>query len=740
MKQALRIFFILLAITTLPVPTLATTINVVYSDPPGVGFNDHTPVTPIPGNAGTTLGTQRRIAHEFAVKLFERVLWIPDNRPISSSIDFFSARDSVLSSSDTQQYLLQTDDVAPGLFPGYEYPYTLIAARTSLSLPTRGVITNIKYNANYNFHLATTEPTHARSMIPSVLHEYLHAAGISPGYSTGSTSIFERYLNPLRGASGQSVTVPRRFVGQATVAAAVQILTAGHDNGEVVLSLFNDEIHLSDGVQPSSIMAPGGARTLALGIVAYMLSDLGWGPVSDSAVALTEVDDDSVLRTVTQVAGSPEANLLVTIRYPTRLTVGNILASPATCNEPAAGMLQCRFIGYPGGRTDIQVDFTGPADTYQIEADIDHQGAHIDPQPGNNFAVGNFSISPCNADRWRPRKKGICKKVLFTQTNGCGDTREKRGKWNPAPEGWEELIATTCNTDSAKKKNDCKIKWSAPGMLDPGPWRPDPSTVRLGEEFTQTNNCPEKTKPAIGTNPCNDWTPSAVGVCSNVWVDQSNSCGDNRIVRGTKNPGPWLPSAAGVCSTDTVDQTNQCGQSETVQGLLDPGSWRPDPSTVRLGEEFTQTNNCPEKTNPAIGTNPCNDWTPSAVGVCSNVWVDQSNSCGDKQKVPGTKNPGPWLPSAAGVCSTDTVDQTNQCGQSETVPGLLDPGSWRPDPSTVRLGEEFTQTNNCPEKTKPAIGTNPCNEDGKCPRVAMIRVAKIRWRKSGWLMSGWQMS
>ena len=43
-----------------------------------------TRVDPLPDNPGTTLGEQRRFAHDHAVKLVERSVWIPDNTPMAN--------------------------------------------------------------------------------------------------------------------------------------------------------------------------------------------------------------------------------------------------------------------------------------------------------------------------------------------------------------------------------------------------------------------------------------------------------------------------------------------------------------------------------------------------------------------------------------------------------------------------------------------------------------------------------
>lgn len=52
----------------------AATLTIINRNGPGVGFNDPTPVAPIGGNSGTTLGQQRRIAFEYAAALWGATL------------------------------------------------------------------------------------------------------------------------------------------------------------------------------------------------------------------------------------------------------------------------------------------------------------------------------------------------------------------------------------------------------------------------------------------------------------------------------------------------------------------------------------------------------------------------------------------------------------------------------------------------------------------------------------------
>jgi hypothetical protein len=62
----------LTAMASAPASAADITLNIV--DPPNVGFNDPTPVAPVGGNAGTTLGEQRRIVFETAASIWEAAL------------------------------------------------------------------------------------------------------------------------------------------------------------------------------------------------------------------------------------------------------------------------------------------------------------------------------------------------------------------------------------------------------------------------------------------------------------------------------------------------------------------------------------------------------------------------------------------------------------------------------------------------------------------------------------------
>jgi PA domain len=76
MKPTNRISFFaaagLIVLSTVPARGADIILNIV--DPPNVGFNDPRPAAPVGGNAGTTLGEQRRIVFETAASIWEAAL------------------------------------------------------------------------------------------------------------------------------------------------------------------------------------------------------------------------------------------------------------------------------------------------------------------------------------------------------------------------------------------------------------------------------------------------------------------------------------------------------------------------------------------------------------------------------------------------------------------------------------------------------------------------------------------
>ena len=198
----------LLVLSTLTVPAAGTTIKTRYVIDDGQGFwSTEAPQTgqSAEGNPGTTLGEQRKYAHEFAVRLTERIVWVEPRHPLL-------------------QYTLVTADLgyaafargaggAPVQKPGdsrpYLYPKRLICPEAEICVEgwsdhepdrgfarvdnalnggyrfTRGGHANIEYDAGLN---GFAIPHGA--FVGVGVHEHLHHLGFFTDIGRGNAVIY----------------------------------------------------------------------------------------------------------------------------------------------------------------------------------------------------------------------------------------------------------------------------------------------------------------------------------------------------------------------------------------------------------------------------------------------------------------------------------------------------------------------------------------------------------------------
>ena len=71
---SVSVFALLIGIAAASTAFASATITIQNNDPAGTGFNDPTPVSPVGGNSGTTLGEQRLIAFQFAAGIWGATL------------------------------------------------------------------------------------------------------------------------------------------------------------------------------------------------------------------------------------------------------------------------------------------------------------------------------------------------------------------------------------------------------------------------------------------------------------------------------------------------------------------------------------------------------------------------------------------------------------------------------------------------------------------------------------------
>lgn len=129
----------LFALALAAAPALdAATITIVNTDGPNEGYNDPTPVAPIGGNSGTTLGQQRLIAAQFAADIWGSIL--PSDAPIVIRTQFnplaCSATGAALASAGALQVFTNfANTEIPNIWYHVALANKLVGADQSVSAP-----------------------------------------------------------------------------------------------------------------------------------------------------------------------------------------------------------------------------------------------------------------------------------------------------------------------------------------------------------------------------------------------------------------------------------------------------------------------------------------------------------------------------------------------------------------------------------------------------------------------------
>jgi len=188
----------------------AATIVIQNNDAAGVGFNDPTPVAPIGGNPGTTLGQQRLNAFQFAANIWGATL--NSNVTITVKADWIAL--ACTSSSAT----LGSAGAASisGNFPGAPFNDTWYAAALANALTGSDLDpANPDINAHFNINLGNPgcldgihfylglDNNHGNDtdLVTVLIHEFSHGLGFqtftdrsSGAQPQGIPSIFDRFL------------------------------------------------------------------------------------------------------------------------------------------------------------------------------------------------------------------------------------------------------------------------------------------------------------------------------------------------------------------------------------------------------------------------------------------------------------------------------------------------------------------------------------------------------------------
>jgi hypothetical protein len=296
----------------------AVTVTVKNNDGAGVGFNDNTPVSPIGGNSGTTLGQQRLIAAQHAANLWGAVL--NSNVPIVIGAtwrnDLFCATDgATLASAGSQG----AEKNFLGAVPFTLYPEALANALSGTDLNGSTVEITARFNTRigaagclpsrtWYYGLDNNHGNSGIDLVTVALHEFGHGLGFSSftdeetGIQPGATpTIYDRFLldvttgklysemsNSERITAGVD-TGKLVWIGPQVTASVPSVLNAGADNSNHARVYAPNPVEVGSSVShwdttlfPNQLMEPAINDDLTHSVqppqdlTLRLLLDIGW--------------------------------------------------------------------------------------------------------------------------------------------------------------------------------------------------------------------------------------------------------------------------------------------------------------------------------------------------------------------------------------------------------------------------------------------------------------------------------
>ena len=181
-KIIFLLFFILLLITG-SLESSAAEFNFINGDGPGEGLNDPTPVAPVGGNPGTTLGAQRLAVLQKAGAIWGAFLVSPV--PIRVDVGFDILGTNVLAGASpvSQQ---QNFSNAPRLNTWYPIALANSLAGIDLEVGLNDISITASSNGSFYYGLDSITPAGKSNFVDVLLHELGHGLGFI-SFINGST-------------------------------------------------------------------------------------------------------------------------------------------------------------------------------------------------------------------------------------------------------------------------------------------------------------------------------------------------------------------------------------------------------------------------------------------------------------------------------------------------------------------------------------------------------------------------
>jgi hypothetical protein len=299
----------------------AATLTVINRDAAGEGFHDETPVAPVGGNSGTTLGAQRLIAFEFAAGIWAAQLDSPVEIRITAGFDDLPC-DANSVTLGVAGPISVFSDFAGALRPDTWYPAALANKLAGMDLDTREddieatfnstFGTTCEFDARWYYGLDKVAPGNDSDFVTVALHELGHGLGFltlidvetgerltSRDDPDGKDDAFMEFLfdnvtgktftemTDAERADASVATQQLRWNGPEVVAVS-ELVTVGVDP-EWRVELYapgfpepgSSVSHWSDEVRPIQLLGPFFETPLHdVGLALQALADIGWNAES----------------------------------------------------------------------------------------------------------------------------------------------------------------------------------------------------------------------------------------------------------------------------------------------------------------------------------------------------------------------------------------------------------------------------------------------------------------------------
>ena len=326
------------------------TIEISNADPDGVGFNDNTPVAPVGGNPGTTLGQQRLNAFQFAANIWGATVSSVPKITIRANWEAMSCTNtSGTLGAAAPVSVARNFPNAP--FSATWYPVALANALTGVD-PRPNQTTDPEINATFNLKVGTPgciqnghwylglDGNHGFNgidLVTVLLHEFGHGLGFltftdpEDGTFFGTTvqapTVFDRFLRDNTTGKLWSEMTPAEHIASAindgnlvwagpqVTAAVPGFLANGADSANRVKMYAPSPVdpgssvsHFDVSASPNLLMEPNISNDLTHNVTPpsdltfTLLRDIGWA--SGSAASPPPNDNFANAQVISGCSGS----------------------------------------------------------------------------------------------------------------------------------------------------------------------------------------------------------------------------------------------------------------------------------------------------------------------------------------------------------------------------------------------------------------------------------------------------